>query len=160
MAPADYGVQVADTTFELIRDSAATVKALAAQQPPQPSCKVGCWVPEAQQGTFSAANRCAAPSPASAALDGNGRRCGALLQSCAWSVGADAGVGACAGVSTSPRCASRQQRRSSMQARCPWTRAAKQSRSTPAWPPAAGPAWAPLWRGARPTHDVSLYGKG
>lgn len=59
MAPADYGVQVADTTFDTIRESAAAAKKLATQQPPQPSCKLGCWVPEAQQSTFSAANRCA-----------------------------------------------------------------------------------------------------
>ena len=59
MAPADYGVQVADTTFDLIRDNAAKVKVLSAQQPPDPSCKVGCWVPDIHSGTFSTVNRCA-----------------------------------------------------------------------------------------------------
>jgi len=63
MAPADYGVQVGDTTFDLIRDNAAKVKALAAQQPPNASCKVGCWVPEVHSGTFSTVNRCALPPP-------------------------------------------------------------------------------------------------
>ncbi len=63
MAPADYGVQVADTTFDLIRDNASKVKMLAAQQPPDSSCKVGCWVPDVHSGTFSTVNRCAATLP-------------------------------------------------------------------------------------------------
>jgi hypothetical protein len=45
--------------MELVRENAAQVKQLAAQQPPNPSCKVGCWVPDTQKSTFSTVNRCA-----------------------------------------------------------------------------------------------------
>lgn len=70
MAPADYGVQVGDTTMDIIRDNAAQVKQLAAQQPPNPACKVGCWVPETQKTTFSTVNRSApAPSHVSCLLE-------------------------------------------------------------------------------------------
>ncbi|BDA41827.1 Mannan endo-1,4-beta-mannosidase 4 [Coccomyxa sp. Obi] len=58
MAPADYGVQVGDSTFDLIRDNAGKIKQLAAQQPPDSACKVGCWVPDVHSGTFSTVNRC------------------------------------------------------------------------------------------------------
>ena len=55
--PADYGVQVQDTTFDIIKENADQLKVLSAQQPPNVSCKVGCWVPEVHAGTFSTVNR-------------------------------------------------------------------------------------------------------
>ena len=57
--PADYGVRVEDTTFDLIRQNADQLKTLSAQQPPNAACRVGCWVPEIHAGTFSTVNRCA-----------------------------------------------------------------------------------------------------
>ena len=59
--PADYGVRVEDTTFDLIRQNADQLKILSAQQPPNAACRVGCWVPEIHAGTFSTVNRCALP---------------------------------------------------------------------------------------------------
>jgi hypothetical protein len=59
--PADYGVQVQDSTFNLIKGNADQLKVLSAQQPPNAACKVGCWVPEVHAGTFSTVNRCALP---------------------------------------------------------------------------------------------------
>ncbi|CAK0746787.1 hypothetical protein CVIRNUC_001718 [Coccomyxa viridis] len=56
--PADYGVRVEDTTFDLIRQNADQLKILSAQQPPNAACRVGCWVPEIHAGTFSTVNRC------------------------------------------------------------------------------------------------------
>ena len=56
--PADYGVRVEDTTFDLIRQNADQLKILSAQQPPNAACRVGCWVPEVHAGTFSTVNRC------------------------------------------------------------------------------------------------------
>ena len=58
--PADYGVQVQDTTFDIIKENADQSKILSAQQPPNAACRVGCWVPEIHAGTFSTVNRCAA----------------------------------------------------------------------------------------------------
>ena len=57
--PADYGVQVQDTTFDIIKENADQQKVLSAQQPPNAACRVGCWVPEVHAGTFSTVNRCA-----------------------------------------------------------------------------------------------------
>ena len=57
--PADYGVQVQDTTFDIIKENADQQKVLSAQQPPNAACRVGCWVPEIHAGTFSTVNRCA-----------------------------------------------------------------------------------------------------
>ena len=66
--PADYGVRVEDTTFDLIKENADQLKVLSAQQPPNVSCKVGCWVPEVHAGTFSTVNRCAQMPSASTLL--------------------------------------------------------------------------------------------
>ena len=62
--PADYGVRSQDTTFDIIKENADQLKVLSAQQPPNVSCKVGCWVPEVHAGTFSTVNRCAQASQA------------------------------------------------------------------------------------------------
>jgi hypothetical protein len=70
--PADYGVQVQDSTFDLIKGNADQLKVLSAQQPPNAACKVGCWVPEVHAGTFSTVNRCALALLPACAIISNG----------------------------------------------------------------------------------------
>ena len=83
--PADYGVRLEDTTFDLIRQNADQLKILSAQQPPNAACRVGCWVPEVHAGTFSTVNRCAlalrGPSNMPVVSCQTGTSCEALLWS-------------------------------------------------------------------------------